>query len=190
MLENNIERELKSAINQNDYDKLIDKYHLNDQLFEQINYYFDDDKKTLSKNKTVLRIRQKNEQYKLTLKSKYQDFGNLEQSIILTNDQAKDCLINGFNLKSFGYDFDIDVENIAILKTIRTSFVYQEGKIFIDKNIYYGNIDYEIEYEINDTVSIEKGTNYFVNFLNENNIQFKKQVSKAKRAIKTAHKYI
>jgi uncharacterized protein YjbK len=56
---------------------------------------------------------------------------------------------------------------------------YKSGTLFFDMNTYYDEIDYEIEFESENT---ELGKKEFLEFLEENNLEYIKIVSKSKRA--------
>ena len=172
----NLEIEFKTAIDKETYDKMIEKFDLKETIFKQTNYYFDTENNDLIKNKIVLRIRQKEAQYKLTSKTHTQE-GALEKHLFLINDEAQEMLQNGFNANKIGINYY--VKNVASLTTYRAKTEYKGGFLFFDKSIYYGNTDYEIEYE---ATNKDEGIKIFEEFLNENNIPFVKMISKAKRA--------
>ena len=175
-MKTNIEIEFKTAITEAVYNKIIEKFALHNTIFKQTNHYFDTENNDLIKSKTILRIRQKENQYKLTSK-KHTEQGTLENHLYLTNDEAHNMLENGFDANKVNIDHH--VKKVAELTTYRAKTPYKGGILFFDKSIYYGNIDYEIEYEVTNE---EEGLKIFKAFLNENNIPFVKMISKAKRA--------
>ena len=172
-----LEIEFKTEINEETYEKLIEKYALKDKTYTQINHYFDTINNDVISRKNVLRIRQK-EQYKLTRKEPSPN-GTIEHHILLTDDEAKNMLENGFDANIINLPFQ--VKKVAQLKTIRTKMPYRDGIIFLDKNHYYDITDFEIEYESN---TLKQGEIDFKLFLEENNIVFKPTTSKTKRAYK------
>ncbi|MDR4969048.1 MAG: CYTH domain-containing protein, partial [Acholeplasmataceae bacterium] len=66
----NIEIEFKTALTIEKYQELLELFHLENNIFKQINHYFDTDDYQLMEQQIVLRIRQKGEnRFKVTLKS-------------------------------------------------------------------------------------------------------------------------
>lgn len=180
MLKEHIEREFKSEISKDEYSKLLEKYQLADKTFVQTNYYFDTLDDYFKDNDKTLRIRKKVDSIKLTLKEKIAD-GSSEKSIIIDNNTLNEYINNGFIASMFG--FELKVNLIGKLQTTRAKFSYLNGVVFLDKNDYYQKEDYEIEFEINDGFTNIEGESSFNHFLEENNLVFKKQKSKSKRAI-------
>ena len=179
-MKTNLEIEFKTKISEEIYNNLMKEYNLEKQILTQINYYFETEDNFLKNNKITLRIRQKGEQYKLTSKL-HTDEGTQETHIYLTKNDALKMIENGFNAHIIG--FPHYVKNIAKLQTERVSFLYKKGKMFFDKNTYYGNTDYEIEFEAD---SKDEGKIIFLNFLKEKNIPYEKLKSKSYRAISKA----
>lgn len=179
-MKTNLEIEFKTKISAEIYHNLIQEYNLEKQILTQINYYFETENNFLKNNKITLRIRQKGEQYKLTSKL-HTDDGTQECHLYLTKNDALNMLEKGFNAHIIGLPYF--VKNIAKLQTERVSFLYKKGKLFFDKNTYYGNTDYEIEFEAN---SIQEGKIIFLEFLKEKNIPYEKIKSKSYRAIAKA----
>ena len=174
----NIEIEFKCKIDENTYNRLIDKLGLSNRIFEQTNYYFDTEHEDLLNKKLVLRIRKKSEDYyKITLKSQHEQ-ETFEKHVPITKDKAMNLLKNGFNTNEF-YDFDTQVIHRATLVNLRASVVYEGGKLFIDKCEYLGVTDYEIEYE---ALDYSKGLVTFNKFLETEKISFVKSKKKSERA--------
>ena len=85
----NIEIEFKTIVSKEQYETLLKRFNLEDNVFKQVNYYFDTDTYQLSQQQMVLRIRKKSETYyKVTLKSQ-SDQGAYENHLLLTKDQAE-----------------------------------------------------------------------------------------------------
>lgn len=178
-MKTSIEIEFKTFITKDKYESLLKTLHQEDNILIQINHYFDTNDSLLEKEKKVLRIRQKGDQYKLTKKSKSND-GNIENHIYLEKDEAINMLDSGFNANIIGED--IDVKKVGELKTTRTKLKYKSGYIFLDKSEYNGITDYELEYEADD---MKTGQIEFDEILKEFDIPFKKSYSKFKRCIET-----
>lgn len=175
-MKTNLEIEFKTAIDEKTYKKMINKFNLENSILKQTNHYFDTENEDLINQKIVLRIRQKDDQYKLTSKTHTPE-GALERHLYLTKDEALDMLENGFDASIINIGYN--VEKIAELTTFRASVAYSGGKLFFDKSIYYNHTDYEIEYEAHDK---DLGIKIFEEFLQENDIKYSKMISKAKRA--------
>lgn len=178
-MKTNIEIEYKSLLDKDTYENLVNTLNLKNSIYEQINYYFDDDKKSLEKDKIVLRIRKKDISLKLTKKSTYGD-NILEESIYLNSDEASSMIKNGFDASII--KINTYVKNIGILKTYRTKCPYKNGTLFLDKNEYNNITDYELEYEASNE---DSGEAEFKEILNELNIPFKKSKSKFLRCMET-----
>ncbi|MBQ3253426.1 MAG: CYTH domain-containing protein [Acholeplasmatales bacterium] len=172
----NREIEFKTFISEEDYNRLISEFGLDNNIFAQTNFYFDTDDLKLMNEKTVLRIRQKGNNFKLTKKTRA-EVGADETHILISKDKALDLLQNGFNAKVIGLPYF--VTKIAELTTYRASVPFKDGTLFLDKSVYYGNVDYEIEYEVDD---VKQGTKDFQLFMKQYNIEYKESIRKSKRA--------
>nr|MCR5231304.1 CYTH domain-containing protein [Acholeplasmatales bacterium] len=140
----NKEIEFKTFIPEETYNVLVKEFGLENNIFAQTNHYFDTDDTKLMKEKTVLRIRQKGNNYKLTKKTRA-EVGADETHILLSKEKALDMLKNGCDASIIGLPFM--VHKICELTTYRCSAPYKNGTIFFDKSVYYDKTDYEIEYE-------------------------------------------
>ena len=176
MMYSSLEIEFKSGLTKEEYERLIKKFELEGKTFIQTNYYFDTINHDLLNNNIILRIREKDYNIKLTSKTKVSD-GALEKHIILEKDKALEMIKNGFDANIIGIDKQVSL--IASLQTERVKTPYKNGILFFDKNTYYDTIDYEVEFEVTDQ---KEGQIEFEEFLKENNLTFKKIVSKSKRA--------
>lgn len=172
----NKEIEFKTFITEEQYTKLLREFGLENNVFAQTNFYFDTPDTKLLKEKTVLRIRQKGNNYKLTKKTRA-EVGADETHILLSAEKAEEFLKNGFDAKIIGLPYSVSYQ--CSLTTHRASTPYKDGTLFLDKSEYYGHVDYEIEYEVDD---VKQGEADFYDFLNKNNITFKESIRKSKRA--------
>ena len=172
----NIEIEFKTFISEDVYNNLIKEFELENNIFSQTDYYFDTEDTILMQEKTVLRIRQKGSNYKLTKKTRA-EVGADETHLLISKEQAENFLQNGFDAKIINLPYY--VKNIAQLTTHRASTPYKNGTLFLDKSEYYGKVDYEIEYEVDEE---KEGLKDFKNFLDSHNITFKESIRKSKRA--------
>ena len=183
-MHNTREQEFKTVISKKQYEELLKKYDLENNIYKQTNYYFDTDDFKLNNEHTILRIRQKGTQYKLTKKERgKEDHEAYESHVFLQEYQALDYLKNGFDATII--DLHYKVKYICELTTYRCKTAYLDGTLFFDKSEYYGNTDYEIEYEVD---SIEQGTKDFNLFLKENKIEYKPTKRKSTRAFEFANK--
>jgi uncharacterized protein YjbK len=172
----NKEIEFKTLINEDQYNSLIAEFGLDNNIFEQTNHYFDTSDLKLLNEQTVLRIRQKGNNYKLTKKTRA-FVGADEAHILISKEKASEMLQNGFNADIIGIPYD--VKKIAELTTFRSSTPYKDGTLFFDKSVYYGHVDYEIEYEVD---NVAEGKKIFNEFLTSHNIEYKESIRKSKRA--------
>lgn len=174
----NLEREFKTKITEEQYNKLISEFELENNIFPQTNFYFDTPDLKLFKEHTVLRIRQKGNNFKLTKKERGVNANEaFESHIFLQEEKALEFLKNGFDANII--ELNCHVNNICELTTYRAKTTYSDGILFFDKSEYYGHTDYEIEYEVD---SIEQGEKDFTTFLNEHNINYEEPERKSTRA--------
>ena len=173
-----LEIEFKTKITKEQYEKLMKKFNLENDILIQTNYYFDTPDHKLINNDIILRIREKSYNIKLTSKTK-QETGTLERHIVLNKDEAYKMIKEGFDASIIG--INEKVKNIASLTTHRATIPHKRGTLFFDKNIYYDVVDYEIEFEVENE---DEGKKEFLEFLEENNLEYIKMVSKSKRAYK------
>lgn len=179
MVHMNVEIEFKTKIDQSKYETLIEAFSLEGNVFKQTNYYFDTDQLELNQQSMVLRIRQKRDSYKLTLKSQ-SEHGAYEYHILLDQDQANDMIKNGFNTKDFFEQIDFFVKFQTSLDNFRASTPYESGTLFLDYNEYCGLTDYEIEYEAD---HFETGLQTWNKILSKFQITFQQTKRKSERAL-------
>ena len=172
----NKEIEFKTLITKEQYDNLLLEFGLDNNVFAQTNHYFDTEDTKLISEQTVLRIRQKGNNFKITKKTRA-DVGADETHILISKEKALDILENGFDASIIGIPYF--VHKVAELTTYRVSTPYKNGTLFFDKSEYYGNVDYEIEYEVDD---VKEGTIDFQKFLEDHDIVYKESIRKSKRA--------
>lgn len=172
------EIEFKTEINENEYQRLINKYNLKDSIYEITNYYFDTPYHTFKKSYKTLRIRYKEnkDSYVLTLKSKVAK-GIIEKHYNLDANTALRFINGGINLKDY-FDIDTFVTCFGGLQTKRVTMPYKGGVLFFDKFSYFDITKYEIEYEVKD---YDKGLLDFKDFLNDEKINFTKTPKKSTR---------
>lgn len=148
-----IEIEYKILINENTYHQIISDYKdMISETLTQTNYYFSSDK--LNSLKYMLRIRELNNTFELTLK-RPNKIGRKEFNIPLSLDD-KDKIFNGQNISNEIFDIlqDVNASQSDLLQegkltTYRTNINLPLGVLSIDKNTYNNKVDYEIEFEVN-----------------------------------------
>ena len=172
----NKEIEFKTLITEQTYNDLLKEFELDNNVFAQTNFYFDTPDLKLLGEKTVLRIRKKGTSYKLTKKTRA-EVGADEAHILLSETKANEYLKDGFNASIIGLPYNVVYQ--AELTTYRASTPYKNGTLFLDKSVYYGKVDYEIEYEVDDD---KEGLVDFKDFLAKYNITYKESIRKSKRA--------
>lgn len=171
-MSNAIEIEAKVLLSQEDYRKLI-KLFPNAPRYMQTNYYIDSPDRVLAKSGIALRIREKNGQFEMTLKTPLSQ-GLLEKNVPLTINEF--CSYRDFNefpkcdLKRFLTMLDFEVGDLKILTSLATERLdveYKGGLLSIDRNSYSGQVDYEIEFEYN---NMEDAEAILGEFLRENDV--------------------
>lgn len=185
----NLEIESKALLTKDEYGKLISNFDAS-KIYEQINYYIDTAFLDLREQKCGLRIRTKNDEIELTLKVT-QSEGKLEINQQISNISLLNCLEE--DLFPTGEVADYIEQNLGIktsylhvlgkLITYRLDIEYKSSLISIDRSLYNGHEDYEIECEDD---SKEVATNNLKEFLNQFGIPFNKNKrSKLRRFLET-----
>lgn len=187
-MEENLEIEFKVLISEDTYRQIINDHQI-DHTYSQTNYYLMHPK--LSKLKYMLRIRQKDNYYELTLKQP-QPQGNLETNLeideVTKNKIIDHQLVNNdvFELlKPLQIDstmFKTDYSLTTTRHEIKTPF----GLICLDENKYNNITDYELEYEVD---NYNQGKLAFLEFIKNYHITYTKNApSKIKRLMETLKK--
>lgn len=187
-----IEIEAKVLISKYDYQGLSEAFK-DHKPFTQTNYYIDSDDDYLHKEGIVLRIREKNGSYTMTLKTPLstglleknepvspEEFAAMrDQHLFPKNDLARFLTMLGVDIAS--------LKLVTSLTTERIDIEFHDGLLSLDKNEYSGNVDYEVEFEYN---NIKDAETIVSNLLKEHNIpcHFSK-VSKVSRAMKAIGRY-
>ncbi len=176
----NIEIEFKTVVSEDKYNELLQHFQLENNIFKQVNHYFDTDNYDLSAQSIVLRIRQKGpHRFKVTLKSQGEKEA-YEYHVFISEEQANKMVKEGFNTNEF---FD-SIDNVFVtfkvsLDNYRVSTPYENGVLFLDRCDYCGTTDYEVEFEFND---YEQGQIVFDKFLKAQSIEFQPTKRKSERA--------
>lgn len=184
-MEENLEIEFKILIDHDTYHQII-RDHKIDRSYYQTNYYLMHP--ILSKLKFSLRIREKDDQYELTLKQPHHH-GNIETNLLIDK-QTKDDIINHklvdndiFNLLKAYHLNSTMFKTDCFLTTLRNEVRTDQGLLCIDHNRYNNKEDYEIEYEVTD---YDLGKKAFLDFIIPYNLTYQTNCpSKIARLIKS-----
>ena len=187
-MSNAIEIEAKALVNKDEYKVLTKKFAAYPR-FTQTNHYIDTEERALAKEGIGLRIREKDDQYELTLKTPLSQ-GLLEKNVPITMNEFVELRDDDHfpenDLKRFLLMLDFDVEALKILTSLSTErieFPYEGGILSIDKNSYGGKVDYEIEFEYN---NMEDAKKILGKLLEDNGIKAEfSELSKTQRAFST-----
>lgn len=190
-MSNAIEIEAKALVSQDEYRKLTHFFRGN-RRYMQTNYYIDSEDRALSKNGIALRIREKAGVYELTLKTPLSE-GLLEKNTLISIEDFATLRDFGEFPKGDTARFltmlDFDVQSLKILTSLSTERIdvdYEGGLLSIDRNVYSGKVDYEIEFEYN---SLEKAKEILSKLLSDNEIECHfNEISKIQRAMKAIGK--
>ncbi|MGJ7919600.1 CYTH domain-containing protein [Neobacillus sp. LXY-4] len=180
-----IEIEFKNLLTKEEYDCLKEFFKIDDeQIKKQINHYFDTPIFNLKEVHSALRIREKGNQWEMTLKQPA-EVGLLETNQLLTLNE-KDAMLNHGTipngpvktlLASAGIPYQ-DIEYFGSLTTYRIEFEYEGGLLVLDHSFYLNLEDYEIEYEVSDP---DSGQQLFHKLLNSLQIPTRKTENKVQR---------
>ncbi len=190
-MSNAIEIEAKSLVSQEDYRKLA-KLFAEYPRYMQTNYYIDSEDRVLAKSGIALRIREKGDRYELTLKTPLSE-GLLEKNVAISLAQFEDFKSKGIFPKGDTSRFltmlDFDVASLKILTSLTTDRIdveYEGGLLSIDRNVYSGTTDYEVEFEYN---NLEGAKAIMTRLFQENQIPVAfSSTSKTRRAMQALEK--
>jgi len=184
----NIEIEYKVLLTKNLFNKLETEMPFPREAIVQVNHYFDTKNFLLKKFRCSLRIREIDEQYTLTLKQPM-DQNILETNDILTKEEFHAWMYGNpipkshtsKKLRRLGVA-ESDLSYFGALKTERKEFSSEKTAYCLDKSIYNGVTDYELEIE---APTIEIGKSIFNNLLEKYNIPKKDPITKIERFFRT-----
>lgn len=181
----NHEIEFKQIITASLYETLQEKYFKNCVLFKQVNYYIDTPDFKLKQHRSALRIRVKDKQFEMTLKTPA-EVGLMEYNHIISINPEIDMIIPNDSLpndirqilvKQFGVN-DQSLSILGALTTYRQETQYQGDLLVLDKSEYLDTTDYELEFEVKD---YDQGLQKFQSLLNEWNLEHKQPLNKVQR---------
>ncbi|MEX3625422.1 CYTH domain-containing protein [Viridibacillus arvi] len=188
-----IELEYKSLFSKEQHEQCIEylkqKLGPADEDKLQVNYYYDNGHLSFAEQGITIRIRQKNEKLKLQIKT---PIGNKNKNINAKNEIEAD-------IEELCYSFKIEdtpiisllegeVSLLGVLITERKSWKKEDKfSIDIDKNIYLGVVDYEIECEFKNEFKVEAEA-FLKDVLSSLNMDYRKSESKVTRFFKRLDK--
>ncbi|OLS41824.1 CYTH domain-containing protein [Bacillus sp. MRMR6] len=180
-----IEIEFKNILTKSEYEMFLKEFNISgDQIFTQVNYYFDTPYFDLKNASAALRIRKKAKGYELTLKQP-QQLGILETTQALKEGEFISAIesnklpigIVHSKITKLGITYS-HIEHFGSLTTKRVEIPYRNGLLVFDHSYYLGKEDYEVEYEVE---NYEDGYNYFLELLTRKNIPNRKTDNKIHR---------
>ena len=147
-MSSNIEIEAKVLLLKDEYNAIIEKLNLQKyRKIKQTNHYIDTPDRYLKKNGIALRIREKDEEFELTLKTplsegllekneniSWRDFENLSERQIFPDG----------NIRKFLLILGVKVSDLKVLTSLCTERIHVEFEGFglaLDKNIYSNIVD-------------------------------------------------
>jgi len=173
-MNSNIEIEAKVLLLKDEYDTIIRELQLDKyRKITQTNHYIDTPDSFLKRNGIALRVREKNQEFVLTLKTP------LSEGLLEKNDSISwrdfdllqdEGIFPEGGIKKFLAILGVNVQELKILTSLTTDRIevdYKGGILCVDKNHYSGIIDYELEVEF---TSIEGAKDLALKLLRECNI--------------------
>ncbi len=182
-----IEKEIKVLITEYQYNEIIKKIYLPKQV-QQINFYYDDLERTMIFSGKTVRIRADKDKMYLQLKRHLEK----REDVIMSQEFCKKigtipyCICEEELYKLTGEKYP-DVYLLGFLFTERSIYtVDSQIQIMLDKNVYLGCLDYELEIEY--TCEDNKLDKVF-SILNEFNIKILSKGKISSKSIRFVKKY-
>ncbi|PAE39423.1 CYTH domain-containing protein [Bacillus sp. 7884-1] len=185
MMSETIEIEFKNLLTKVEYENLLKTFNVKEKdIVMQSNHYFDTPEFALKNLGSALRIREKKNNFELTLKQPAA-VGLLETTQLLSAKEFKAAIQQQIFPKGIVQE-RIEQLKIAFnkivyfgsLTTKRAEFPYKEGLLVLDHSFYLNKEDYEIEYEVED---FQSGQLVFQGLLNQYEIPIRKTQNKIAR---------
>lgn len=179
------EIEFKNLITSNQFKQIRDSLFIDITPFYQTNFYIDTEDLQIRKNILMLRIRELEDRFVLTLKvpneahviTEYHQI--LDESVLeKTNIDESDL---GADIINVLKERNIDTNALKIqgqLETIRYERTYKNGLLVLDESQYFGETDYELEFEAK---NVSDGKVVFNEILDHYDIQRTEEVVKSER---------
>ena len=159
----NIEQELKMALTEREYNILLNVGQVKPQL--HTNYYFR--YRGMPKD-MMIRLRKKGDEYLLCYKHRLSDRNGVsvsdERECEVSADFAQSLCARGVTRQEAQQLLGVDVPNnvplAGSMDTYRAKFKIDDWLVELDKNVYSGRVDYELECENLFVEQLEKLKNY------------------------------
>lgn len=143
-----LEVEYKALISEETYEKIKNRYTW-DWSKEQNNHYYFDSKGELSRRHIMVRVREKDDTYKVQVKA-HKNPGEALQ-ICEESEFPIDCIPEKISAEDALKYTGIQTDGLSLLgnlMTLRNSLMWCDGvEICLDRSEYFDRIDYEIEVE-------------------------------------------
>ena len=180
-----IEIEYKILLDENTFYWILQDYQSLIQIdYIQVNYYFTNT--ILQQKKYMLRIREKDNSFELTLKRPIKNH-RLETNVLLTPEEKDDFFSHRpitneiIDLLKEDNINPLELENQFSLKTHRYDIILPEGILSLDENTYCQKHDYELEFEVKDE---QEGYQQFLNIIHQYGLNYTKNCpSKIQRVL-------
>jgi uncharacterized protein YjbK len=193
-MSSNIEIEAKVLLLKDEYDTIIEKLGLSKyRRVKQTNHYIDTADRFLKRNGIALRIRERDEEFVLTLKTPLSE-GLLEKNENISwRDFEKLTENNIFpdgNIKKFLLILGVKAGELKVLTSLCTERIevnFEGFDLALDKNIYSDIVDYELEVESSSMERAQEEIEKILSLCNINSFVFNK-VSKQARALNSLEK--
>ena len=154
-----METELKLMLDRQGYEFWLQSATIRE--LRQVNHYFN----LAEFENMMLRIREKEETYELTLKvselEKAGVFVNREMNYRISQADFSEYVKNGISTKLLNQIYNINLplhtaDYLGSLTTYRSIVMWKDVKLELDKNEYFDVVDYEIECESDDLQTLEE----------------------------------
>lgn len=180
-----IEIEFKNLLTESEFTQLQQYFQINkNDFFKQVNHYFDTPAFSLKKSSQALRIREKNNEFELTLKQPA-NIGLLETNQPISkkvyNQMAHTGELPAGQIKTIlskQLSGGQALTYFGSLTTFRAEKEYKGGLLVLDHSCYLNKEDYEVEYEVRDPII---GQTHFHTLLQEHQIPLRKTENKVVR---------
>ena len=185
-----LEIEMKTLLSKEEYQRLQGQFSEITPITQK-NYYLDTPDFYLRQHKIAMRIRTFDTSAELTIKIP-QEVGNMEYNQALTLEEAKKCLEecklpHGMILEELS-NRGVSPSGWVVLGCLTTVRYEKEtsiGLMALDQSSYFDVVDYELELEVENG---DQGSLDFQEFLQANDIEYKKAPSKLVRFIENMKK--
>ncbi len=147
-----IEKEYKEVITREKYDQLLELFEWDNEV-QQVNYYYFDEKNLVVDKGITVRVRQINDKLILQIKTPVDVKGSLHIKKEFEKEiNHLDKYISGHGIAELSALNIGKLECKGQLFTIRNIFAAGKTMICLDKNMYLGKVDYEVEVEYQDKI--------------------------------------